>query len=278
MWIDDLPALGAGIGFRPQLKGELFLDQDAADFLEITTDHYLEAGAAKLQELDLLAAHYPLIPHGLNLSLGSAEGLDGKYLNQTAALVNRLNPPWWSDHIAFTRAGGIEIGHLTSMPLTGQSLDILCKNIAAARERIAAPLILENITVMVELPGAEMSEPEFLAELLERADCGLLLDVTNLYINSVNLHFDPIAFLDRIPVERIVQLHFVGGAVRDGVWIDSHAQATPEEIWQLMDEVVRRAPVKGILLERDANIPPFSELRAELDRAREIGARHGRWT
>ena len=274
---NTLPSLGAGFGFREPYLSELFLNQDKVDFLEITADHYMDPTPEKRRELDLLADHFTLIPHGLNLSLGSAEGLDSDYLRKFAEIVERVNPPWWSEHICFTRAGGIDIGHLSPLPFKREAVDALCRNIEQARRKIPAPLILENITYSVHLPGAEMTEAQFLAELLERSDCGLLLDVTNGYTNAVNHGFDPKEFIDQIPLDRIVQLHFVGGEWRDDELIDSHSQPTPDAVWELMDEVVKRAPVKGIILERDDNLPPFGEILDEIGRASEIGRKHGRW-
>ena len=272
-----LPVLGAGLGFREPLLSALFLQRSAADFLEIVADHFLEATPRKREELDTLALHFPLIPHALGLSLGSAEGLDAGYLRNLAALVNYINPPWWSEHIAFTHSGSVDIGHLTPLPHTKEALDVLCRNIRQVQSQIAAPLILENITYAAALPGAEMSEAQFLTELVERTDCGLLLDVTNLYINSINHNYDALEFLDALPLERVVQLHFVGGEWHDGTLIDSHSQPTPEAIWELMAIVLAKAPVKGILLERDENLPPFAELAGEMARAREIGRKAGRW-
>ena len=272
-----LPALGAGLGFREPLLGELFLHRAQVDWLEIVTDHYLNATSEKARELELLEAHFPLIPHGLDLSLGSAEGLDDEYADQVAALINRLQPPWWSEHIAWTRAGGVRIGHLTPLPFTQEALNALCGNIASMQRRTDVPLILENISYTVALPGAEMTEAQFLTEVVGRTGCGLLLDITNLYANAVNHGGDPGFLLDALPLERVVQLHFVGGRWQDGVFVDSHSQPTPPEIWALMDEVLARAPVKGVLLERDDNLPPFLELAAELERARTLGRQRGRW-
>lgn len=272
-----LPALGVGVAFREPMRADIFLERGAVDFLEITADHYLDAAPEKLRELELLAEHFTLVPHALNLSLGSAEGLDQVYLDKLARLVNRLSPPWWSEHVSFTRAGGVDIGHLTPTPFNEQSVAVLERNVAEARARISAPLVLENITYMLEVPGGSMCEAEFLVETLERTGCGLLLDVTNLYINSVNHGYDWREFLRRLPSERVVQLHFVGGHRHGDVLVDSHSHATPSEVWQVMEEVLARAPVKGAVLERDENLPPFAELAAELARARAIGRRHGRW-
>ena len=274
---NHLPILGAGLGFREPFRSDLFLHRTDVDFLEITADHYFDATPEKLRELDLLREHFTLIPHGLNLSLGTAEGLDVDYLEKFARLVEQLDPPWWSEHIAFTRAGGLEIGHLTPLPFTREAVRTLQKNIARARALIPMPLILENITAMVALPGAEMTEAEFLTEVLLQSDCGLLLDVTNLHTNSMNHGYDPLKFLNQIPLERVVQLHFTGGHQHEGVLIDSHSQPTPPEVWQLLDRVLERAPVRGVILERDENLPPFRELLAEVCRARELGRKHHRW-
>ncbi len=274
--IAQLPSLGVGIGYREALRGEIFLYRDEIDFLEIIADHYIDATPAKMRELAMLAEHFTLIPHGINLSLGSAQGIDLNYLDKLARLIDQINPPWWSEHISFTQAGGIDIGHLSPLPYSQAAIDILCENIQQARQCIASPLILENITYMLNLPGGEMSEAEFIAEVAEQADCGLLLDIANLHINAVNHGYDIDRFLDRLPLKRIVQLHFAGGYWHDGLLIDSHSQPTASQVWHLMNKIINRAPVKGIILERDENFPQFAELLNELRRARQI-ARQFQW-
>lgn len=257
-----------GLGFRPQLKSDIFLHQKEIDFLEITADHYLDATEKKLQELELLQQHFPLIPHGLGLSLGSAEGIDEVYLEKFAKLVEKIQPEWFSEHICFTKSGGIDIGHLSPVPFTKESLKVLVRNILKVKSRIKTPLILENITYMFRYPFNEMDEADFLRILLEETDCGLLLDVTNLYINSVNHKFDWRKLLDKLPLQRIIQLHFVGGHKHRDYLIDSHSQKTQVEIWNVFKEVCSRANVKGAILERDENFPPFAEILEELKTAR----------
>ncbi len=277
--LQSLPPLGVGLGFRAPFASALLKTEtkhSAVDFLEITVEHYLDVGPAKQQELSALKERYTLIPHGLNLSLGSAEGLDFDYLKQLSSLIQQLDPPWWSEHVCFTRAGGIQIGHLSPLPFSAEALDVLSENIETVKQQISTPLILENITYMLSL-GGELKEAEFLAELCNRTGCGLLLDITNLYINSVNHAYDAYAFLDKLPLDQVVQLHFVGGHSEQGYLIDSHSHPTPEPIWALMEEVLKRAPVKGVILERDDNLPTFEDLVFELERARKIGQRYGRW-
>jgi uncharacterized protein (UPF0276 family) len=282
-------ALGAGLGFRPSFRADLFRQRDQVDFLEITADHYFNAPSEKRDELDLLAAHFTLIPHGLDLSLGSAEGIDAAYLDQLAAVVARVSPPWWSEHLAFTRAGGVSIGHLATLPFTHEAADAVAHNVETVRRTIGVPLILENITVSVQVPGGEMDEPAFLTEVLRRTGCGWLCDVTNLYTNAVNrsagldrdlegdLDRDLERELDRWPWDRAVQMHVAGGHWRDGVLVDSHAHPTFPEVWRIVDAAVARSPVKGIILERDENLPPFGDLVDELAQARAILKRHCRW-
>jgi uncharacterized protein (UPF0276 family) len=268
--MNDLPHLGVGLGFRPQFKTEVFLNRSKIDFLEITSDHYIDSPAKKLAELELLAEHFRLIPHSLELSLGSAEGVDEEYLAKLAEVVSIVNPVWFSDHICFTRSGGVKIGHLAPVPFTDEALGVFTRNIEKVKKLIDLPLILENITYNIKYPWNEMSETQFIRRLLDETDCGLLLDVANLYINSMNLGFDWRRYLDELPLERVVQLHFVGAHRGHDRLIDAHADATDADIWNVYGEVSVRCDIKGAILERDENFPDFSKLVEELETAREI--------
>lgn len=269
------PRLGVGLGYRDVYQSDIFQKRSSIDFLELVADHFFEPTHNRQRQKEILRSHFPLIPHGLALSLGSADGLDEAYLALIAKLVNELDPPWWSEHIAFTRAGGIDIGHLTSLPKTNETLATLRCNIARARSLIAKPLILENITETIRYPGQQLEDSEFLNRLLVENDCGLLLDVTNLYANSVNYRFDPLQVLWRLPPDRIVQLHFVGGHWENNLFVDSHSARASDEIWELLEEVLKFAPVKGIVLERDENFPPIEELLEELAQARDCFQKFG---
>ena len=212
-----------------------------------------------------------MIPHGLDLSLGSAEGLDHAYLDRVAALIERVDPPWWSEHVAFTRAGDYAIGHLAPLPFTTEALDTMSANIEQVRERIAVPLILENITYTLDFGEQQLSEAAFLRELCERTDCGLLLDVTNLRLNALRHAYNEGDFLSALPLDRVVQLHFVGAERVGEEWVDSHGAAMSAELWDLFGQVVSKTPnLKGAVLERDKNFPPFGEILAELDEARRL--------
>lgn len=273
----EAPALGSGVGFRPQFRAELFAHRDQIDFLEIIADHYFDASREKLDELELLKSHFPLVAHGLDLSIGSAEGLDMRYVEKMATLIERINPPWWSDHLCFTRAGGVSIGHLASLPYTQEAIDVVARNVEHLRRRIKTPLILENITCVVRIPGGDMDELEFLSRTLEATGCGWLCDVANMHVNAKNFGVDLDAAFERWPWDRLVQIHYAGGREREGVLIDSHDAATSDEVWALYDRIVARAPVKAVILERDERMPPFGELIDEVARARATLTETGRW-
>lgn len=264
-----LPFLGVGLGYRDLLRSQIFLNRTEIDFLEIIVEHYLDATPEKEDELHYLQQHFTLVPHGIHLSLGSVSGVDSSYLEKVARLFEKIRPPWWSEHLSFTVAGGVDIGHLSPLPFTEEAIHTVCKNIEKVRSFLKEPLLLENITYLVQLPG-QMSEAEFLREVLLQSGCGLLLDVTNLYTNAMNFSENPQHFLAKIPLDLVIQLHFVGGHWQNQTLIDSHSQATPSPVWELMEQVISRSPhLKGAILERDENFPPFSELVQELQKARQ---------
>lgn len=268
--MQKLKKLGIGIGFREQFRADIFLHREKIDFLEITADHYFDANVRKRNELEILNEHFKLIPHGLDLSLGSAEGIDEKYLNKFAELVEIVQPEWFSDHICFTRSGGTSIGHLAPVPYTFEALKVFVKNISKVKKRINKPFILENITYMIQFPSSEMTEGQFITKLVEETDCGILLDVTNLYINSRNFNFNWRQFLDEIPLDRVIQIHFVGSHRHGNRFIDGHSNKTENEIWQVFEEVCKRCDVKGAILERDSNFPPFEEILEEIETAKTL--------
>jgi uncharacterized protein len=270
MNLKTIPYLGSGPGFRSEMAAEIHFYKNEIDFLEVIADHYMSPSARKLKELEILKEHFTCIPHGLDLSLGSADGIDDNYLDQLAEVIRFLDPPYWSEHISYTKAGGISIGHLAPLQRTNESVSVICRNIEKAQKKINKPLILENITCMIDPGSHEMSEPEFLNRITERSGCGLLLDVTNLFTNAANYKFDPLDFLNELHCENVVQLHYTGVHFAHGKVIDAHGEDTQPEIFELMAKVVSLCNVKGIILERDENIPPLKQLLSEIKTARTI--------
>ena len=276
---ENIPILGSGLGYRePWYESLISASGDKVDFLEITADHFMDAPNWKIDQLKELSEKFTLIPHALDLSLGTSEGINEAYIEKLQSVIEIVNPPYWSEHLAFTKAGGMELGHLAPLPFSNEAIDVVANNVQQTRDYIKLPLILENITYGLMMPGQEMSESNFIAKTLEASNCGWLLDITNLYVNSVNHSFDIEKFLEETPTERVVQLHYVGFSSNDkGYLIDDHGSAVNEEIWKLMDRVLSSCPAKGIILERDSKFPKFSEIINEIERAQMIGQKYKRW-
>lgn len=266
----SLPFLGAGLGLRSEFAHLVLLHQDRIDFLELIGEHFLEPNRETAQQLSVLAEHFPLVVHTISLSLGSTDGPDRRHLEALARLVQNAHAPWFGDHLCYTRAGGVDIGHLAPLPRTEEALAAIRRNVALVRDQVDAPIVLENIAYVADPPGSTMSEAEFVSRAVVETDSGMLLDLTNLHANSVNHDYDPYEWLNAMPLDRVVQIHITGGHYRDGVLIDSHSSRTPDDVWSLLAYTAERAPIKAVLLERDEHIPAIEDLLAELDVARSI--------
>lgn len=264
-----LPFLGAGVSFRGEWRWEVVRHRGELGAVECLPDDV--AGPAGIRDLVLINQAVPVLLHGIGLSLGSAEGLDPERVEHVAAVVEAVRPPWFSEHIAFCRAGGVEIGHLAPLPFHRQAVDTIAANVETLRRAIPdTPLLLENIAYNFELPGSEMTEAEFVRSVLEATDAGLLLDLENVHANSRNHGYDPVGYLESLPLDRVVEVHLAGGVVRDGRYADSHTRPVPEESWALLEWLAPRTSVRVAIIERDDDLPPFAELLAEVQRAREV--------
>jgi uncharacterized protein (UPF0276 family) len=207
------------------------------------------------------------------LSLGGADPLDLSRVEHLGKIAEAVGAPMVSDHVCFVRAGGLDSGHLMPVPRTKDALDVLVANVKLAQENLPVPLALENVAALLEWPDGELTEGQFLAELVERTDCLLLVDVANLHANAVNIGTEPGRFLDEIPLERLAYVHVAGGVDRDGLYHDTHAHAVPEEVLDVLAELCGRVAPPGVLLERDDHYPPDAELAAELAAIREVVGR-----
>lgn len=259
-----------GVGYRRELSTWIDTHPPGVDCLEITAEHFYHGGEERLRQL---ANSFHLFVHGLGLSLGTPGPLDDERLEQFARVTAAANPDWISEHVAFTRTAEADLGHLNPVPPTREAVKIMADHAREITMRCRKPILLENITSHLRLEG-ELSETEFLNELCAQADCGLLLDVTNLFINSCNHRFDPLCWLYEIDPRRIEQLHIVGYS-RDGErYTDDHAQPVQEELIDLARAVVEYAPIKAIILERDENFPGMAELSQEISKLERICERH----
>lgn len=268
--VADLPYMGSGIGYRAEIKEAIFAARDAIDFVELITDQFLD-GKRSLDEVREVCDVFPAIPHGIALSVGSATGVSPEYLSRVKAVSDVTSSPYYSEHLCMTKAPGLEIGHLAPLALTEQMLGLTIANVRRVQETLEKPLILENVTYSFAIPGAEMTQAEFFARLVEATGCGVLLDVTNVYINSANHGFDPVEFLASMPLESIVQIHLAGGYWSHEILIDSHSEPVQEESWQLFEELVARTRVRGSIIEHDANFPEtLGPVIDQVTRARSI--------
>ncbi|MFD4016674.1 DUF692 domain-containing protein [Streptomyces sindenensis] len=265
--------LGIGIGWRPEIAAEVEalsgIDWVEAVAENLCADH-LPDSLVRLRERGVT-----VVPHGVALGLGGADRPDPDRLAGLAARAELLGTPLVTEHIAFVRAGGpltasprLEAGHLLPVPRTWDALDVLCENVRIAQDSLPVPLALENIAALITWPDEELTEGQFLAELVERTGVRLLIDVANLHTNHVNLGQDPAKALDELPVEAIAYVHVAGGVEKNGVWHDTHAHPVSEPVLEVLAELRSRVDPPGVLLERDDAFPPGAELAGELDAIR----------
>jgi uncharacterized protein (UPF0276 family) len=255
------PDLGVGIGWRPEI--DLTVARlPGVQFVEVVAENVTPANVPGTLRA-LHARGIPVVPHGVSLSLGGAAPPDPAKLARLAELAEAFGSPVVSEHVAFCRAGGIEAGHLLPVPRTPAALDVLTENVLTAQAALPVPLAVENIAALISWPEDEMTEAEFLTELVERTGVLLLLDVANLYTAQVNFGVEPA--LDALPLEAIAYVHVAGGVLRDGLWHDTHAHPVPEPVLDLLAALADRVRPPGVLLERDDAYPSDAELAAELD-------------
>jgi len=256
---------GVGIGFRRELAHALLSEPSAVDFVEVVAETCRDR--ASLREAMALRELWPVIPHGVKLSLGSAEGVDLTRAKELGRIARELDAPLVSEHVSFVRAGGREIGHLTELPMTREAVRIVARNVSALRRCLPdIPLLLENVARAFVWPESahKMSEGDFYAEVVAATGCDLLLDVGNLYANAVNASLDPAAVLASFPLDRVAMLHVAGGVREHGFYYDTHAHPVPSEVFDL----VARVPNVPVLLERDAGLDAHAQILAEVAQLR----------
>lgn len=272
--LHTIPYLGSGLGFRRELMQETLAARDSIDFLEIITEDHIGADPHR-EILEEICDHFPVIPHGVSLSIGSADGVDAAYLRQIREVSELTQSPYYSEHLCQTRAPGINIGHLSPLWFTEAVLQTTIDGVNKVQDTLGKPLALENVTYMFSIPHADMPQAEFFNRLVDATDCGILLDVTNIFINSLNHEIDSIAFMEAMPLDRVVQVHLAGGLWTGDVFSDSHTRPVQEGSWVLLEELLKRTAIKGTILEQDANYPDaFSDLTDQVARARGLMDRY----
>ena len=262
--------LGVGVGLRTVHYAHVLEQRPAVDWFEIISENYLETCGRPIEFLDAIAEYYPIVMHGVSLSIGSTDPLDREYLRQLKALRDRVKARWVSDHLCWTGVAGRNSHDLLPLPYTEEALAHVVSRVKEVQDFLGAPLALENPSTYAELSGASMREWEFLGRVAELSDCAILLDVNNVYVSANNHGFDPLSYLDAIPFDRVIQLHVAGHTDHGTHIVDSHIGPVIDRVWELLAVAHRRAAGVPILLEWDAEIPAFEVVHAEALIAREF--------
>lgn len=267
---DALPCLGYGLGLRVEHYEALLAQPSGVEWLEIVSENYMVHGGLPLVWLERFRERFPLVMHGVSMSIGSTDPLDDDYLARLAALAERIEPAWVSDHLCWTGVQGVNLHDLMPLPYTEEALGHVVARVRQVQDRLRRRILLENVSSYVSFGASQLTEWEFLAEVAERADCLILLDINNVHVSAMNHGFSALDYLRGIPVSRVQQFHLAGYEQGERLIIDTHDAPVSNAVWDLYIEAVRRFGRVSTMIERDDHFPPLSELMAELEHARAL--------
>ncbi|GAC1675085.1 MAG: DUF692 domain-containing protein [Steroidobacteraceae bacterium] len=267
---------GFGLGLRAPHYEAMLNGPQPVDWLEVITENYLVPGGKPLHFLERIRERFPLVMHGVSLSIGSTDAVDFQYLAEVRSLAARIEPHWISDHLCWTGVGGRNLHDLMPLPYTEEALRTVAARVGRVQDALGRQILLENVSSYLTFHASEMSEWEFLREVALRADCAILLDINNIYVSSVNHGFDPLTYLQAIPRDRVRQFHLAGHSDLGGHLIDTHDHPIAAPVWDLYGAAVEKFGAVPTMIERDDNIPPLEELVTELKIARELSGRYAR--
>ena len=263
--------LGHGIGLRLAHYGHILEHGvSGVDWFEIVSENFFEPGGRPQAVLEKVRAAVPVVMHGVSMAIGSADPVPDDYLTDLRALADRIEPAWVSDHLCWGGFAGHYAHDLLPLPYTAEALDHVARQVDRVQERMARPILLENVSSYVEFTDSEMPEWEFLVALARRTGCGILLDVNNLYVSGRNHGYDPAAYLDAIPAELIGQVHLAGHTDTGTTLIDTHVGPVPDPVWSLYRRLVDRIGPVATLIEWDEATPDYHTVVAESRMAREL--------
>jgi uncharacterized protein (UPF0276 family) len=265
-----IPDLGVGVGFRTPHVVHVLRERPPMDWFEVISENYFAAGGIQRANLEALRDGYRVVPHGVSLSIGGADALDADYLRRLRDLVRRTGAPWCSDHLCWTGIGGVDTHDLLPMPMTPATLEHVVERVKRVQGELGVPFALENPSTYLEFRESTIPESEFLAQIAERADCGVLLDVNNVFVSAYNHGFDARAYVDAIPADRVVQFHLAGHSDRGAYLLDTHSDHVKDEVWELYRRALRRCGPTSTLVEWDELIPAWEVLAGEAQRARAV--------
>ena len=264
---------GFGLGLRTEHYQDFVTAPQRVDWLEIISENYMVPGGKPLHYLDRIRRDYPMVMHGVSLSIGSTDPICPDYLRQLKQLAQRVEPAWISDHLCWTGTASGNLHDLLPLPYTRQVLQHVCSQIAQVQDYLGRKLVIENPSSYVQFRQSEMHEWEFIADMVRSSGCELLLDVNNVYVSSVNHQFDPHTFINAMPAASVRQIHLAGHEDHGHYIIDTHDHPIVEPVWALYAYTLERLGFVPTMIERDDHIPPLPELIHELDQARQIAAR-----
>lgn len=264
------PNLGLGVGLRHVHFSHILRHWPAVDWFEIISENFMDSQGRPRYVLDQIAERYPVVMHGVSLSIGSTDPLNHDYLRKLKKLADEIDAVWISDHVCWTGIAGLNSHDLLPMPFTEESLAHVVSRIRTVQNVLERPLVLENPSSYITFAESTMSEWEFISRMSEESDCGLLLDVNNVYVSAYNHEFDPYEFLSSLPHERVVQFHLAGHLNCGTHCIDTHDGRVIDEVWALYQQAHKLTGGVSTLLEWDADIPPFEEMHAEVLKARRL--------
>lgn len=262
--------LGHGVGLRPKHYGRFLESRPRVDWVEAISENFMGIGGRPLAVLEKVRRDVPVALHGVSLSIGSSDPLNGEYLAQLSELVNRIEPAVVSDHLCWGSHGGRYVHDLLPLPFTEEALEHVAARVKQVQDRLGRQILLENVSSYLTYAESTLSEWDFLAEIAQRADCGILLDINNIFVSSKNHGFDAFEYLSAIPVERVGQYHLAGHSDYGEYLLDTHDAAVCDEVWSLYREAVRRFGLVSTLIEWDEKIPELEVLVAESRKARAV--------
>ena len=265
------PYLGYGLGLRTDYYDIILEQKPEVDWFEILTENYMVEGGKPLYYLDEIRALYPMVMHGVSLSIGSTDPLDMEYIGQLKQLIQRVEPRWISDHLCWTGQGGHNLHDLMPLPYTADAVAHVVARVKKVQDILQQQILLENVSSYVSYKHSCMSEWEFYREVVEQADCLMLLDINNVYVSARNHGFDPMDYIQHMPADRVQQIHLAGHSDYGDYVIDTHDHPVVDPVWDLYSNALEILGPVSTMIERDDRMPPFEEIMAELHQARRIG-------
>ena len=266
--MDSFPFLGFGVGLRRPHYAEILETNPRMDWFEVTTENFMVAGGRPIEVIEGVRENYPIVMHGVSLSIGSTDPINRDYLRELNTMARRFEPAWISDHLCWTGVGGRNLHDLLPLPYMEEAVAHAVRRIREIQDILGRPILIENVSSYMSFACSTLSEWEFLNAVADEADCGILLDINNIFVNAFNHGFDAERYIDSVPIDRVHQFHLAGHQDHGKYLLDTHDHPVCKEVWRLYEYAVRRFGAVSTLIEWDDRIPEFRELQTIADEAR----------